>query len=835
MLRFVRRDPRPFDDAAQRALRPCAGPLAALLYARGVETAAQAEAFLHPGLDALHDPFLLGDMAEAVALLAQAKAGGWPVVVYGDYDADGVCAAALATEALRCYGVNATPHVPLRAEGYGLNIEAVTRLAGEYRLMVTVDLGMTNADEILRAQSLGMRVIVTDHHQPGLTPCPADAVVNPLLNGYPFPRLCGAGVAYKLAAALLGAREAEQWLDLAALATVADIVPLLNENRALVACGLPRIGERPGLAALIAAAGCRQPLNAETVAYQLAPRINAAGRIADAALGVRLLLTRDPAEAEALARKLDAANAERKRLEADAVREAEEQTAAHDFVRRRVLFVRGQGWHTGVVGLVAGRLNHRLSVPVCALSEEDGLLHGSLRGVPGVNLARCLQTCDDLLLRYGGHELAAGVTLEVSKAGAFCDRLEDAVRVSAAPEVFVPAQAYDLPLAFADADDALLDALALMEPFGCGNPAPVFLTGNARLLRRRACGAQGAHLQLTLRDGDRMLDGVAFSMGALANRLPDGVDVAYTLARETFRGNTAIQCRVEAITPAAPSLLEALAAEPDDAFDRALLRALTEELEPFPMQTAGNGAVGAESNKAAIVSDTAVSEAFSGSVLTADAEPAAAGAVLETDGSLERPAGIPPMEELLQGRQGTLFVAWTRRTAVEFLKAYGDCVDLAYGSPDDPRCFHTLLAQPDPGALRGGWRAVVLLDGVLTPRTADRFRGQFPAAAVYAAAPTPALRERAAAIDAGDEAYRSLYRHLRRNAFGSLREAAEAAALTEAQTGAGLSAFRSLELLSFSEVPFRYAFRETRKCSLNDSPTLSALRALAAREEAREC
>ena len=574
MLRFVRRDTRPLDAAAREAMRPYTGVLAELLYARGVDTSAAAEVFLHPQLTALHAPQLLSDMQPALALLAQAKAEGWPVVVYGDYDCDGVCACALLTEALRMYGLTVTPHVPLRSEGYGLNIAAVESLSRQYRLLVTVDLGITNADEVARARELGMHVIVTDHHQPGLVPCPADAVINPLFAGYPFARLCGTGVAFKLAMALHGLETAMQWLDLAALATIADIVPLTDENRVIVAHGLPWIGKRPGLDALIAVAACRLPLTSETVAFQLAPRINAAGRIADANLGVQLLLTRDPAEAETLAKTLDAANVERKRLEAEATAEAAKQADEHDFVRRRVLFVRSQGWHAGVIGLVAGKLNTRFGVPVCALSEEDGVLHGSLRGVRGVNLAHCLQACDDLLLRYGGHEMAAGVTLTAENDEAFRARLERAVRLSAAEDVFVPAQEFDVPLDFADANDVLLDTLELLQPFGFGNLAPVFYAQGAMLERRRACGAQGAHLQLTLRQGDRSLAGIAFGMGAQASRLPDAVDVAFTLAREEYMGNVSIKCHVEAIRASAPALASAVAVEPEGTYHTAMVRLL---------------------------------------------------------------------------------------------------------------------------------------------------------------------------------------------------------------------------------------------------------------------
>jgi len=698
---------------------------------------------------------------------------------------------------------------------------------------------------------LGMKVIVTDHHQPGLTPCPADAVINPLFGGYPFPKLCGTGVAFKLAVALLGMDTAAQWLDIVALATVADIVPLTGENRILVANGLPLIGKRPGLKALIDAAACRLPITTDTLAYQLAPRINAAGRIADANLSVRLLLTRDPAEADTLAKALDKANTERKRLEAEATAEAMLQTDEHDFVHHRVLYVRGTGWNTGVVGLVAGKLNHRFGTPVCAFTEEDGLLHGSLRGIKGVNLARCLQSCDDLLLRYGGHEMAAGVTLEASNDEAFRERLERAVSLSAADDVFVPAQEYDLPLSFLQADSALIDALERMQPFGFGNPAPVFYTEGARLERRRAVGAQGAHLQLTLRDGEKLLDGIAFGMGAEAARLPDSVDTAYTLAREEFMGNLSIKCHVEAIRPSARALAGLLATEPQAAFESALLRLIRDELTAFPAPVAGNTAPDEELIKA-VSCDLVIPAAAEAIMETLPQIPPTPGqkppetavggpvanreraATFAPDGSPspeETPSKMathmePTMEALLCGRQGTLFVAYTRDTATRFLSVYGDRVDVARGAPTDPRCFHTLLIHSEPHALHGHWKTIALLDGALTPNDAVYWAQSVHGAEVIAPLPSQALMLGVAGMDAGDERYRALYRLLKCCAYGGLRQTAAAAALSEAQTLAGLCAFHSLGLIRFSEIPFQYTLCEPCKCSLSDSPLLGALRAL---------
>ena len=629
MLRFIPRDTTTVTEEAQAKLRPYTGVIASLLLSRGMDTAEEAQRFLNPSMEQLHDPFLLSDMRKAVDILHTAKTEGWGTVVYGDYDTDGICAATLLTEALRAYGIKAAPYLPLRDDGYGLNTDAVEALAKDHRLLVTVDLGITNANEVALAQQLGMTVIVTDHHQPGLVPCPADAVINPLLNEYPFPFLCGAGVAYKLAMALHG-DSAEpvrmelqtRLLPLAAVATIADIVSLTGENRVLAALGIQLIPQRLGLQALLDAAGIKPPVTEGVVGFQLAPRLNAAGRVGDANAAVKLLLTDDPQEAQRLAEQLDAANTERKRLEAAAVTEAMAQTQAHDFVKKRMLFVRGTGWHKGVIGLVAGRLNRKYTVPVCALSEADGLLHGSLRGVRGVNLADCLKQCDDLLIKYGGHAMAAGVTLATEQDEAFRARLEQAVAADADPDAFLPIQIYDVPLDLADADEALLTALDGLRPFGIDNPAPVFYTGGARLESRRACGAQGAHLQLRLRQNTTVLGGIGFGMGGEAAVLPDEVDVAYTLERNEFRGNVRIQCHVCALRPDTYARKRTLLAEDDAPYQDALLARLR--------QQAGKAGPGAENVQAVPMR--------------------------------EQPVG----EALLEGRQGTLYVPTPERVRASF-------------------------------------------------------------------------------------------------------------------------------------------------------------------------
>lgn len=784
MLRFIPREARPLDERAAAALRPYDGVTARLLYARGIDTAAQAEAFLNPALEHLHDPMRMHGMAQALDILRAARDEALPVVVYGDYDVDGVCACALMVQALRRWGLPADPHTPLREEGYGLNERAVRALAQSYRVLVTVDLGITNHAEVRLAQSLGMRVIVTDHHGLGLEPSPAGAVLNPLLGDYPFRRLCGTGVAFKLAQALLGAEACREYLDLAALATVADIVPLEDENRVLVSLGLKTIAQRgrQGMRALLRVSGDPAVIDSDVLGYRLGPRLNAAGRLDDAGKGVRLMLTDDPTEADRLAEELDDLNTRRKEAEQRLVKAAREKAEAHDFIGQRALIVSGEDWHVGVIGLAAGRLCQQYYCPTCVLSEHDGLMHGSLRSVPGVHIHECLKTCDDLLLRYGGHEQAAGVTLESANYKAFCSRLQEAV-AKADERSFIPAQPYDAEVTLDGCTGALLDELDRMAPFGCGNPAPLFLARALRVEERRAVGAEGAHLKLTLRQERRMLGGIAFSQGALAASLPDEVDAVFSLGRNTFRGVTSLQMDVKAIQPVREARLRALAAPDGIAGEHALVNALA---DAFAMEA---GKAGADTEW-----------------------------LQESDWPQLRAA-------LDSGARGHLLAARTHAAA---RRALALCdMDVCACAPQDPRGFATLLTQPLISLADGHWRHVWLLDGALVPGEAALWRRRLPQARVHVLPQSAALGALAAAVDAGDARYRGLYRALRTGVCRTVHELAQAAQMDDAQARAGLHAFCGLGLIDFKESPFRYTVRPAEKCRLDDSPMLAALRAAA--------
>ncbi|MDD3336125.1 MAG: single-stranded-DNA-specific exonuclease RecJ [Eubacteriales bacterium] len=792
MLRFIPRDQRSFDAKAAAALRPYGGVTARLLYARGMTDGVQAEAFLHPTLEQLHDPFLLSGMSAAVKIIQKAKADGVPTVVYGDYDVDGICASSLLTLALRRYGLNAVPHIPMRSEGYGLHCDAVRELAKTYGLLVTVDLGITNHEEVRLAQSLGMSVIVTDHHGLALEESPADAVMNPLLGDYPYRRLCGTGVAFKLAQALLGLDACKEYLDLAALATVADIVPLTGENRVLVALGLPQIEKRvrPGVKALLTVSGDPSPVTSDTLGFQLGPRLNAAGRIDDAFKGVRLMTTEDEKEAMTLAEELDQLNTQRRTAESKLVRQAEEAVGQHDFVREPALIIAGDDWHVGVIGLAAGRLCQKYACPVCVLSRSEGLLHGSLRSVPGVHIHHCLQALDDLLLRYGGHEQAAGVTLSAENEEAFRTRLQAEIR-KADPSCFVPAQFFDGEVALSDCTDALYDELALLAPFGCENPAPLLLIKNACMEERRAVGAEGAHLKLSLRQDRKVLGGIAFSMGRLASSLPDQVDAVFSLGRNSFRGVTSLQAEVKAILPCR-SALESAFLQPDgqrqeEALLNAFLCLAPGEAGEFHLDT-------------------------------------------EKDNGLSSLSLREFSEALSSMNRGILAVVHTNQTAALALQA-GE-LDVVTGAPSDPRCFHTLLTQPMPELITGCWSQIWLLDGELFPGEKEVWKRLLPQAECFALPVTDPLRALAGRLDPGDERCRTLYKALRRGAVFSLSEAARLAEISAAQARTALHAFAQLQLISYTESPFAYTLLPPQSCRLGDSPLLGALRKLSSPKEA---
>ena len=524
----------------------------ALLSARGIRTEEAAKRYLNPSLDGLHDPFLLPGMRETVDLLKSAIAAEKTILVYGDYDADGVCASSILLDVLHEEGASLAYRIPSRhSEGYGLNADAVREIAGKAQLLITVDCGISNTEEVALAKELGLTVIVTDHHQPPETLPAADVIMDPLIGNYPCPYLCGAGVALKICQALQGMPGVEKRLDLAAIATVADVVPLRDENRIIVSEGLRRIAAtaRPGLNALLKTAGLAETaLSTDDLAFRLGPRLNAAGRLGDAKLGVHLLLTPDPAKAGNIAAMLEEANRTRQRFEREMTAQALAQLSLEALAPSHVILVSGEDWNPGLIGLTAGRLCERFHLPAVALSVHGDTAVGSCRSIPGINIYQMLSACAGVLERFGGHEQAAGLTVKTENIPRLRERLEQVISAAAPEETFLPSMAYDLAVPFRTWTPETLSLLSRLEPTGCGNPPPLFLLQGAEVQSLRRVGKDGSHLRLAVLDEDlSIVEGIAFSAGDTADESPSKLDLLYRPILNDFRGRSKVEAQVYAM------------------------------------------------------------------------------------------------------------------------------------------------------------------------------------------------------------------------------------------------------------------------------------------------
>lgn len=637
--------------------------LHALLIQRGIATAEQAEEFLHPSASRLRDPMLLSDMGPATAAIRAAMENGEPICVYGDYDVDGVSASAILAGYLRAQGAKAEVYLPSRhSEGYGLNEPAIRAIAQRSRLMVTVDCGVTSVELIDLAKSLGLTCVVTDHHRPAerLPACP---VVNPLLNDYPFGFLCGAGVAFKLVEALGGRAAAMEYVDIAALATVADVVPLIDENRILVRLGLERINAapRPGLKALIEAAGLSDAaLTAGNIGFQLAPRLNAGGRIGSAKRSYDLLAATDPAEAATIAAELEEENRTRRDVEEQIQLEAEAQLESFDFPAHRALVLAGKDWNPGVIGLTASRLVEKYHYPTILLSERDGVLTGSCRSIPGVDIHAALTAVKHLLVKYGGHRQAAGLTLAADRLDDFRTELDAWLFQNIPSAAYVPEMEYDLSVHFSELTAAFVQELDALAPTGFGNPAPV-LRATAIPVEAKAVGRDGAHLRLTLSESGVQRGGIFFREGRRAGKLPPAVDALFTPKLNTFMSRTDVQLEMKALRSDDP--LKELSSKIDGE-DELQREFLTEVLYNNKINP----------------------EARGGQAISMD----------ELSALLEENA------------QGTLILAGDLAIAGRILDAArGAPPDLwIREAPEDPRLFNALCVYP-PASVPGRWRRVV--------------------------------------------------------------------------------------------------------------------------------
>lgn len=743
------------------ALKNYPGWMARLLAARGMKTEAEAQAFLHPSREQILSPLLLHDMEKARDMLLDAVLHKWPVVVYGDYDCDGVCASAILLETLEKMGADAHPYIPDRhKEGYGLNLDAVARLSEKFKVLVTVDCGITSVEEVALAKEKGMHVIVTDHHTVGDTLPPADAVVSPLLGNYPFSGLCGAGVAWKLALALLG-QEAEEMMELAALATVADLVPLLQENRALVKLGLEKLGntKRPGLVTLMQVAGLSGAVDAQQVAFQLAPRINACGRMDTAMVALEMLRTRDAQRAMELAGMAQAFNEQRKQMENAVIDQARLQVQQMDLQTWHVLVVQGDAWNSGVVGLAAGKLAETYGYPTVALAREGDKLVGSARSAGAVDIYQALKCCEDLFLRFGGHKQAAGMTLLCENLPAFRERLNDAVKAQLQGHAPRKQVICDGEMDLCDVTAEGIETLALMEPFGMGNPAPLFLCRHALSLNLRAVGAEGKHLQCTFQQGDALRKGIFFGGGHWQGK--EGTfTLAFSPSLNEFQGQVTAQLQVRHMALEPNSLKK-------DEGREAMCFVRTKRQE----------------GEASLLSDAA-------------------------------------LDGLMEGEQGTLLVCRTLETALAMHRRFPKA-QFALEEAQDPRAYHTILLYATPEKACAPFRHVVLCDGELMEGHA--WQEACPGAQVHALPVTGAVRELARRMVSGRSELLCAYAVMLHYREGLLRKPkdildfAETAEMTVPQGYYALEVIGQMGLIDYALEPFEIGFTERKKSKLEES------------------
>ena len=559
----------PRDEAAEQALRSAGvSPLAALaLSARGVRSFREASAFLASGPELLHDPMLLRDMDKAVARIQRALETGETIAIYGDYDVDGITATCLLTSYLSGRGAKVIPYIPDRlTEGYSLNTDAITRLRLKgAKLLVSVDCGITNVKEADFARGIGMDVVVTDHHECKEELPQAVAVVNPHRPGcpYPFKQLAGVGVALKLALALTPPEQRpqvlEEYADLAAVGTVADVMNLTDENRAIVSLGLQKLAHsgRPGLQMLIRECGLEEkPITSTAIGFSLAPRINAAGRMGCPQVAAQLLLTQDPREGASLAQTLCDLNRERQLIEQEIFAQCLALLEQRPELARDAIVLAGRDWHQGVVGIVASRLSERFSVPAFMIClGEDGRGKGSCRSYGGLNLFHSLEQCEDLLEGFGGHELAAGFTIREENIPAFRARLQRLSAIWRKEHRGVSTLAVDAVLE--DAGLITLQNVAdlqRLEPFGTGNPQPVFVLSGASVTSITPVG-KGRHTRLKIARDGCSFDAILFSFPPESTGLQPGsrADLAFSLQINQFRGSCSVQLMLVDLK-AAPSL-----------------------------------------------------------------------------------------------------------------------------------------------------------------------------------------------------------------------------------------------------------------------------------------
>lgn len=531
--------------------------LATILSNKGINTKEKIDLFLHPTRNDFHNPYEMPDMEKAVDRIIQAKEKNEKIIIYGDYDVDGITSITVLKSFLKDIGIEAAYYIPNRLnEGYGLNIPAVEKIAADgYNLMITVDCGITCIEEIKRANELGMDVIVTDHHEVGDDLPKAVAVVDCKRkdNKYKCRDLAGVGVAFKLSQALamrLGLDEKEylKYLDIVCIGTISDIVPLVDENRLISKLGLMLVNQTRniGLQAILKLSGYKN-IDSTAISFGVAPRLNACGRMGHADEALKLFLSKNINEVNQIANTLNEYNKTRQEIEKSICEEAIEKIKQNKLEENNTIVVAGKDWHHGVIGIVSSKITEMYFKPSILLCLEDEIAKGSGRSVPGFDLHDALQKCQQTLERFGGHAMAVGLTLKQENVSNFAQALEEVARKAHTEEI-IPVIKIDAKINLEEVNRQMIESLKMLEPFGEANKMPIFVFRNLKIDSIRAL-SEGKHLKLTLKDNNTIVNAIGFNMGKFAEeyRIGDKIDVVGNLEINSFNGVDSIQINLKDI------------------------------------------------------------------------------------------------------------------------------------------------------------------------------------------------------------------------------------------------------------------------------------------------
>lgn len=531
--------------------------LATILSNKGINTKEKIDLFLHPTRNDFHNPYEMPDMEKAVDRIIQAKEKNEKIIIYGDYDVDGITSITVLKSFLKDIGIEAAYYIPNRLnEGYGLNIPAVEKIAADgYNLMITVDCGITCIEEIKRANELGMDVIVTDHHEVGDDLPKAVAVVDCKRkdNKYKCRDLAGVGVAFKLSQALamkLGLDEKEylKYLDIVCIGTISDIVPLVDENRLISKLGLMLVNQTRniGLQAILKLSGYKN-IDSTAISFGVAPRLNACGRMGHADEALKLFLSKNINEVNQIANTLNEYNKTRQEIEKSICEEAIEKIKQNKLEENNTIVVAGKDWHHGVIGIVSSKITEMYFKPSILLCLEDEIAKGSGRSVPGFDLHDALQKCQQTLERFGGHAMAVGLTLKQENVSNFAQALEEVARKAHTEEI-IPVIKIDAKINLEEVNRQMIESLKMLEPFGEANKMPIFVFRNLKIDSIRAL-SEVKHLKLTLKDNNTIVNAIGFNMGKFAEeyRIGDKIDVVGNLEINSFNGVDSIQINLKDI------------------------------------------------------------------------------------------------------------------------------------------------------------------------------------------------------------------------------------------------------------------------------------------------